>query len=58
MGGLQSQQVLNQTFAAHLFVDVYTEGIETLDKDQAFDALNEVVTIGNRILHGGYNELR
>jgi|GEM_PF-5270159 hypothetical protein len=57
LGGLQVPQMTTQRFAVHLYVDIFSEAIETLDSDQALASLNDVVTAAVNLLRGGYDAL-
>jgi hypothetical protein len=57
VGGFNAPQVVKQRYALHMYVDVFGDGMESLDEAQASEALEEVAAIAATIFRGGYNEL-
>lgn len=56
-GGNLPSQIVKKRYAAQLYIDVFIETPEVFIDHQAFEALQEVAGIANKVRQGGYNEL-
>jgi hypothetical protein len=55
VGAAQPSQAVNQRFVVHQYADIFSEAVEILDGDRAFEALKEVASIAYEIIRDGYD---